>query len=364
MRKLFCFLSAIVITALLASCTRNKASQEVELFPVKMGDKYHYVNRDGQIIINPQFGNASVFRDGLALVCTAGYESNWGFIDEDGQYVINPIYENATIFSEGLAWVVSEGGAPNAINTKGESQFILNIARDVNIFHQGLAAFRSNSERSYNKWGFVNVDGKVQIEPKYDYVGSFSEGLCPVSNSEGVGGYINEKGELKINFQFERAFEFYNGKAVVAIDQKYGVIDDEGKYLINPQYKFIQADGNWFLFCQDNKWGWCDEEGSIMINPQFEQAALFVNNNLAPIKIGGSWGYVDKKGKIIINPQFSNASSFNYGHSIVEISYKMGLIDEDGKFILNPQFDEVSSDYIEFVVTGGTVFESVDSDNY
>jgi hypothetical protein len=358
------FLSVLIITALFSSCLGNKGNQEIELFPVKMGDKYQYIDREGQLIINPQFRQASVFRDGLALVCNAGYDSKWGFIDETGLYVINPIYKRATIFSEGLAWVVSEDGPPNAINNKGESKFTLNNAREVNLFHEGLAAFRSSKDPAYNKWGFVDLEGRVQIQPQFDKAGNFAEGLCPVSNDEGLWGYINEKGEVQINYQFESAVDFSNGKAVVSVDQKYGVIDADGKFIINPQYKYVASDGDWYAIYQDYKWGWCDSEGNIKINPQFEKISLFANNKIVAVDFGGNWGYVDRNGKIKINPQFSNASTFNDGHALVEVSYKVGLIDEEGKFILNPQFDEISSDYIEFVATGGTVFKSVDSDIY
>ena len=71
----------------------------------------------------------------------------------------------------------------------------------------------------------------------------------------------------------------------------------------------MQIDGDWFLIAQDDKYGWIDREGAYVINPQFEGAYPFNGKKLAPVIIGDSdkWGYIDEKGLIKINPQFRHA---------------------------------------------------------
>ncbi|MDI1255651.1 MAG: WG repeat-containing protein [Flavobacterium sp.] len=101
----------LLASVILISCGKDK-SEEIKLFPVKSGENYEYVDKEGKIIINPQFAEASIFRDRLALVKASGEKGKWGFINEDGKYVINATYKSATTFNEGLAWVVTENGAP------------------------------------------------------------------------------------------------------------------------------------------------------------------------------------------------------------------------------------------------------------
>ncbi|MBT5530773.1 MAG: WG repeat-containing protein, partial [Cytophagia bacterium] len=89
----------------------------------------------------PQFSEATIFRNGLALVRTSGDEPKWGFISEDGKFAITANYKSATVFSDDLAWVVSENAPPTAINSKGEIKVTLQDAETVKIYKEGLSAF-------------------------------------------------------------------------------------------------------------------------------------------------------------------------------------------------------------------------------
>jgi hypothetical protein len=375
MKKHLKFLVIAVFAAFVSSC--NKDSQEVKLIPVKSGEEFQYIDKEGKIVINPQFSAASVFRNGIALVKPSGKDAKWGFIDEKGSYVINPQYISATVFSEGLAWVVTENGAPTAINEKGEIKITLQNAEEVRVFSGGFAAFSTTDKSGNVKWGFVDTKGNVKINPQFAKVGCFSDGKCNVANEEGKWGYIDASGKISINYQFKLAQSFYGGRAIVSNNDKYGVIGIDGKYIVNPQFKCMIADGEWFSIYQNEKWGWCDKNGKIIINPQFANVGLFLNKQLAPVQFGDNWGYVNKEGKIIINPQFRAALSFNSNLALVVSSDKIGFINEEGRFIINPQFDSVSEDYVlyvnsEFVEVpedyimhfngGGTIYGSVQTD--
>lgn len=339
----------------------SKSVGKIELFPVKSGDKWGFVDREGKIVVNPQFEEASAFRDGIALIKTSGEKSGYGFIDTSGKMVINPSYKSATVFNEGIAWVVSENSAPTAINDKGEVKFSLEKAQSVKLFHDGLAAFSVADSTGVESWGFVQDNGAIIIPNQFDEVGEYNEKKCAVMNKDSKWGYIDESGKIVINPQFESASKFKNGVAVVKLDNKAGVIDESGKYIINPQYSNIQIDDDMFLIELDDKWGWLDKTGKIIINPQFESASTFGSSDLAPVSSGQKTGFIDKKGNFVINPQFDSASSFNSDLAIVVASRKIGFIEENGKYIVNPQFDEISSDLIRYLI-GETLYESIETD--
>ncbi len=52
------------------------------------------------------------------------------------------------------------------------------------------------------KVGFINVSGKMAIEPNYISVGYFSNGLAWAKNSDKQLGYINKNGEWGIEAKF------------------------------------------------------------------------------------------------------------------------------------------------------------------
>ena len=226
---------AVLITLLLSSCGMVNNELELKLLPVSSGKEFQYIDSDGKIIINPQFSDAGLFQDGLAMVSSGGDNPKVGFIDEKGMYKIQPQYLRATPFSDGLAWVVSENAAPTAIDKEGGIKFTLKDAQKVRGFSEGLAAF-SVSDTSGVKWGFVDKSGVVKINPQFNAVGGFSNGLCPVCNADGKWGYIDNNGLIKINNQFDAAESFQSKNASVKMGEKYGLIDESGKFVINPQY--------------------------------------------------------------------------------------------------------------------------------
>jgi len=69
---------------------------------VKIGDKWGFINEDGQVVIAPIYDDASNFFDGLAVVKIG---SKWGYIDKTGQVVIPLKYDYAEPFNNGIAKV-------------------------------------------------------------------------------------------------------------------------------------------------------------------------------------------------------------------------------------------------------------------
>lgn len=335
----------------------------MKLIPFKSGNDYQYVDLEGKIIINPQFQDATVFREGLALVKTGGENGGYGFINEEGKFVINPTYAAATVFSDGLAWVVAKNGAPTAINKKGEIKFSLSTAERVYLFSEGLAAF-SVTDSTGVKFGYVDDSGVVKISPQFEAAGTFSNGRAWVMNKEGKYGFIDNTGKLIISYQFDDVGSFSQGYASVSLKDKSGTIDEDGKYVVNPQFNQVLIDDGRLLVEIDNKWGWCDFDGKIIINPQFESAFLFGSSDLAAVQSGGKWGYIDRDGKFSINAQFENAFPFSNGVAVVSTGEQYGLINDKGTYVANPQFKDVPRDFVYFISSGGTYYGSVETDYF
>ena len=75
-----------------------------------------------------------------------------------------------------------------------------------------------------NRWGFLDTDGKLKIECKYEDAYSFHMGLAPVKEGN-TYRYINKKGAIKIMTEFNDARPFNeNGIAVVKNGELYRLI--------------------------------------------------------------------------------------------------------------------------------------------
>jgi len=85
------------------------------------------------------------------------------------------------------------------------------------------------------KWGYVNREGEVAIEAKYDQAEAFREGLAVVEMGEGFPvrgwGYIDRRGEAVIAPQFEGAGPSAEGLVRVKMDGRWGYIDHRGEFI-------------------------------------------------------------------------------------------------------------------------------------
>lgn len=355
----------IVIPVLLFfSCKDN--AKIIDLLPVKTGDKFQYINTQGQLMINPQFTVATVFREDLALVKSSNENPRWGYVNRQGKYEIGLLYKAATVFSEGLAWVVLDNAAPTAINREGNIQIILRDVEEVRIFKEGLAAISVYDKTDASKkWGFINKTGFLTINPQFVFAGNFYNDRCAVHNEKNQWGFIDKSGKVIVEYQYDTVYSFADDRAIVVKDDKYGVIDKSGKILIEPQFRAMINDGNNYAIQQaDKKWGWCNAQGQLIINPQFEQVQPFLNNNFAPAAFAGRFGFIDKKGTFVVNPQFDSALPFNGGLAQVVMNKKVGFVGTDGLFVINPVYDNISPDFEQFIRNGASTHESVQSDYY
>ena len=67
--------------------------------------------------------------------------------------------------------------------------------------------------------------GEVFAEPKYDYIGSFQEGLAEVRIGDfytGKYGFINKKGKVVVKPKYDEIGSFYEGLARVRKSNKWG----------------------------------------------------------------------------------------------------------------------------------------------
>ncbi|MFN7853799.1 MAG: WG repeat-containing protein [Dolichospermum sp.] len=190
------------------------------LHPIKIGDKYGYIDQTGRVVIQPQFEEADNFSEGIASVMI---DEKWGYIGKSGQFVIPPQFDCAWDFSEGLAMVTIDNKWGYIAKS---GQFVISPQfEEAWDFSEGLARVMIDE-----KWGYINKNGKLIIPPQFDIAADFSESLARVMIDK-IWGYIGKSGQFIIPPQFDEAWDFSKGIARVMIDEQERYIDKKGRFI-------------------------------------------------------------------------------------------------------------------------------------
>ncbi len=242
------------------------------VYPLSSGYRgFGYIDLTGQWVIQPQFQTAECFRNGLAAI-QQDFNSKWGYIDKEGEMVIPPRFDNTIAFSEGLA-VVCIDGYCGFINRKGRIVIPCQY-RSMSGFFGGLA----NVEYVPDKWGYINKQGQLVIvmPSSCRWAQSFSpDGLALTHD-----GYINTQGKVVINrvtlhrlgYNFQ---PFFEGLACFKDDSEWGFINKKGEMVIEPQFQELTTFKEGLAPVKRGWWGYINQSGETVVPVQFKTAGVF-----------------------------------------------------------------------------------------
>jgi hypothetical protein len=181
--------------------------------------------------------------------------------------------------------------------------------------------------------------------------------MIPVKAGE-KWGYVNTEGKFLINPQFYEAGWFVEGLAQVKnAEGKYGYINPKGELVI--PYQFISAspfsEGLACVVSEGSGPKYIDPAGKIVFEMSEALEAGVFRNGLARVKNNeDKWGFVDATGKVVVNYQFDDAADFHeelcavmkWKESDTALGYpEWGYIDTKGEYVIRPQFKNAGSFY-------------------
>ena len=329
------FLTVISTTLLFFCISCNKHTDDY-LFPVCEKGQFGYINQKGEMIIKPIYNRAEGFSEGLAAVCD---DVGYGFIDTKGNVVIPHQFRNASSpFKGGIAPIITLNGKHGYVNREGK------------VFAQGVSkiSFHPDSEGLLkydkdNKFGFIDTNGNIVIEPQFEDISEFSEGLAAVKLNNNWG-YINKSGKIVINCRFENAMDFKEGLAPVKAFGRWGFIDKTGKTVIKVQYYGAKCFSEGLAAVSQEKrgYGYIDKHNKLVIGYQYGHGDFF-KEGLAIVGLNAKKGIVDKKGRTVSKSVYDRIEPFSEGLAVVQKGTKFGYIDKEGNTVIPLKYERTYS---------------------
>ena len=152
-----------------------------------------------------------------------------GYIDQTGVWVIPPQYQVAGDFYYEYAIVSPDGTIYQAIDTSGTVLFEGDGL--MNFSAEGLAVFWEEQPDTGRRYGFVNTEGEVVIEPQYVFASGFLNGYAWVKkNDDGLFTFIDTTGKQITEQEFVSygSFDSY-GFATIFTEDGWEYIGVDGK---------------------------------------------------------------------------------------------------------------------------------------
>ena len=289
---------------------------------IKKDQVFGFLNYCGDEVIPCQYQNAQPFNGGRALV----KKLDWFYVDAQGAE------------SETLMNVVDAKALKNGISIAklGDAKFALIDNRydatrlTVSATYMDIVPFVNLDIfriRVGSKYGLMNLDGKVLLEPTYDLIEpSGVDNLYRITQN-GKVGLMDSEWHIKFKANFDRIETFDNNGLAIAHEGALVRLISKNTFQSSGLYKAIGAFNKQGLAQIQNdagNWGLINTNLKGIVEPIYFSIGEFKNFNLAPAcRSNEKCGFIDTDGKEIIAPMFAELGEFNtFGLVVVRENVK------------------------------------------
>jgi hypothetical protein len=278
---------------------------------VKEKNLYGIIDQLGKYVLQPKYDSINEFSEGRAA---AVYKNIFKVIDENGKELTTKPYTFIGSFKEGRAVMT--------ITDKQGKSFYGYLGREgneavppkyeyVGDYNNGKAVVKISD----NQYALIGLNGQILKTYKYAFVGDIGDGLLAFKQSDdGKFGYMDVNGNIVMQPKYTAAQPFSKGRAIVNVSENYsngyGLIDEKGNYIIIPQYNDISLLG-------DNR---------VAVGRAIDKDKPYLGSKFA---IG------DTDGRFLTDFIYNAVENYRYGFASAFNDEYTFFIDKDGKIAKN-----------------------------
>ena len=273
------------------------------------------VDPEGRLVVPLRSWGLAYWKNGFALMNDIETQKE-GLLDKAGNLVGNRFFDKVGRGINGIGEVMIDG-VWHGIDKHGN---IVAHPTENGVYKKcssGLKLVFVSGKRQ-----FMDINNKPTVPYLLDHIMQFDCDRMTAVEYKGKWGYVDRNGRLLFDPpEFDNQSEFIEGYAVVQKNKKWGIINEQGEFTVQPIYDKLQADGkNIYKVSLPEKEFWINAAGVEQPEPQqqvidrtsylscSEGLKIIPNNSKWPL-----WGIADTAGKIIIKPQYRAIHCFQNG---------------------------------------------------
>jgi hypothetical protein len=313
----------------------------------KIGNQYRYglIDLANKTIIPQQY--QSVRTVGSLRYIVRNFEGKSALFSEDGRQLTGFSIDSISSFHYDHA-ILFEGHQMGIISRSGEIKLPATY-RDIILKPGGVAEVRES-----DTWHFLDPQNKLIRTERADSISAVGRGFYKKVNA---GQVQVTDGNLKGvgSGVFNGIGRFTNGKAVYAIGNLHGVIQQDATVLLPALYTKIIIHRDHFLARAASgtggAWILFDSLGNRKTARQYEQI-IPLENTIYAVKSKGFWGVVNEIGQEVIAPVYDSLLQYKDENIVVRFKGLFGVINISEQWVIPPRQNRLyllnKDRYLEF----------------
>ncbi|MCD8102662.1 MAG: WG repeat-containing protein [Alistipes sp.] len=168
---------------------------------------------------------------------------------------------------------------------------------------------------------------------RYKIVGNMHDMLMSAYDGDSWC-YIDKHGRVAIPGPFSDAGDFAEGLARVEYEGHYGMIDREGRFVIQPVFDTLEIDSdtNRIIVSLDGEYGLADRSGRMVTDFRYDMI-YGSSEGIFQVLKDGKFGYITRDGKMITRIEYDETTCFAEGRATVWRDGRKYVIGNDGEII-------------------------------
>lgn len=250
----------------------------------------------------------------------------WGVIDQTGKIIIEPTYDEMITI-------------PSIKNDLFICIYDVDYTNDT---------YKTKVIDSKNKEKFTGYDLVEVIENKdSNNILWYEEDVLRVKkdNKYGLIDY-NGKEILPTEHDSIEALEGVKNSLIIKKEEKVGLCDNQGNIIIEPEYKEIKAIGDdykngYVVINSDNKYGLIDFTKQVILEAKYEEVKPIVASNMYIVKEDGKLKAINKELETLVENKFDDVKQINNENIIFVKNKKYGIMNTKGEITAKAEYDNI-----------------------
>lgn len=332
------------------------------------GYRYGYINYRGSKIVKPiftQLERVTEISDDKNIYFIAFKDGQAGLL-KNNKEIVNYEYEDIQYNVLSDVFIIQRNGKYGATTREGKTilypeyssvytgGIYINAVKDnvIEIFDlQGNkietdinSKIKTENSNYYitidknNIYKVVDADENVIINNDYNYM-EYLPGDYFIVARDSKNGVVDINGKSVIELKYDSISRINETNILQAETNKsielYNLNMKKITTMSNATIKEVKDDKEYILLFSENDFKYLDKDGNIL-----KAQELFKENNLFAKNVNGKWGFVDKNGNLKVQNKYEVVTDFNkYGFAGIKKDGKWGVIDQEGHIVQEPIYE-------------------------